>query len=68
MSTTREIRESAYAELLAKTLPRPIRSDAEHARTVQTLLALDEREHPSPEEEALAEVLIPCPAFHPPNR
>jgi HTH-type transcriptional regulator/antitoxin HigA len=57
MSTTVAIRDSAYAELLAKTLPRPIRSDAEHARITQTLLALDEREDPSPEEEALAEVL-----------
>jgi len=57
MSTNTGIRDSAYAELLAKALPRPIRSNAEHARVTQTLLALDEREDLSPEEEALAEVL-----------
>jgi HTH-type transcriptional regulator/antitoxin HigA len=57
MSTTTGIRDSAYAELLAKALPRPIRTAAEHARITRMLLALDEREDPSPEEEALAEVL-----------
>ncbi len=57
MSTTTAIRDSAYAELLANALPRPIRSDAEYARIAQTLLALDERADPSPEEEALAEIL-----------
>jgi HTH-type transcriptional regulator/antitoxin HigA len=57
MSTTTEIRDSVYAELLAKSLPWPIRTDVEHARSVEALLALDEREDLSPEEEALAEVL-----------
>ena len=57
MSTTTEIRDSVYAELLAKSLPRPIRTDAERARFAETLLALDERDDLSPEEEALAEVL-----------
>ena len=57
MSTTPAIRDLVYAELLAKSLPRPIRSDGEHARFAQTLLELDEREDLSPEEEALAEVL-----------
>jgi HTH-type transcriptional regulator/antitoxin HigA len=57
MSTTTEIRDSVYAEVLAKSLPRPIRSDAEHARVTETLLAFDEREDLSPEEEALAELL-----------
>jgi hypothetical protein len=57
MSTTTEIRDSVYAELLAKSLPRPIRTGAEHRRFTETLLALDEREDLSPEEEALAEVL-----------
>jgi len=42
---------------LAKSLPRPIRSDAEHERLTASLLALDERDDLSPEEEALAEVL-----------
>jgi HTH-type transcriptional regulator/antitoxin HigA len=57
MSTTTEIRDSIYAKLLAKSLPRPIRSEPEHARLTATLLALDERDDLSPEEEALAEVL-----------
>ena len=57
MSTTTEIRDSVYAEVLAKSLPRPIRTDLEHARFAETLLALDEREDLSPEEEALAELL-----------
>jgi HTH-type transcriptional regulator / antitoxin HigA len=57
MSATTEIRDSVYAKLPAKSLPRPIRTDAEHARLTASLLALDERDDLSPEEEALAEVL-----------
>jgi HTH-type transcriptional regulator/antitoxin HigA len=57
MSTTTEIRDSIYAKLLAKSLPRPIRSEAEHERLTAALLALDEHDDLSPEEEALAEVL-----------
>ncbi len=57
MSTAIEIKDSVYAKLLVKSLPRPIRTDAEHARIAQTLLALDEREDLSPEEDALAEML-----------
>ncbi len=57
MSTTTEIKDSVYAELLAKSLPRPIHSEAERARFATTLLALDDRDDLSPEEEALAEVL-----------
>jgi HTH-type transcriptional regulator / antitoxin HigA len=57
MSTTTEIRESVYAELLTKSLPRPIRSETERVRFAETLLALDDRDDLSPEEEALAEVL-----------
>lgn len=49
--------DSAYARLLVKSLPRPIRNEAEHARLTAMLLELDEREAPSQEEEALAEVL-----------
>lgn len=40
-----------------KSLPRPIHTKAEHARLTAMLLALDEREDLSPEEDALAEVL-----------
>jgi HTH-type transcriptional regulator/antitoxin HigA len=57
MSTANEITDSVYAELLAKSLPRPIRAETERARFAETLLALDERDDLSPEEEALAEVL-----------
>jgi HTH-type transcriptional regulator / antitoxin HigA len=57
MSTTIEIKDSAYAKLLAKSLPWPLHTAAEHARFMGILLQLDEREDLSPEEEALAEVL-----------
>ncbi len=46
--STIEIRDSVYAELLAKSLPRPIHSEAEHARLTEMLLRLDEREDLSP--------------------
>lgn len=48
---------SAYANLLVRILPRPIRTDQEHARLTHMLMELDELEKPSPEEEALAELL-----------
>jgi HTH-type transcriptional regulator/antitoxin HigA len=57
MSTTLEIRDSVYAKLLAKSLPKPIRTEEELARLTETLLELDEREDLPPEEEALAEIL-----------
>jgi len=57
MSTTTEIKDSVYAGLLAKSLPRPIRTEVEHGRLTQMLLELDEREDLPPEEEAMAEVL-----------
>ena len=57
MSTTTGINESAYRKLLAKSLPRPIRTGDELKRLTGMLLALDQREDLSPEEEALAEVL-----------
>lgn len=58
MTTTPEIRDVEYARLLTEVLPRPIQSESEHARLTQQLLALDERGDLSPEEQALAEVLI----------
>src|SRR5271156_2592446 len=57
MSTTIEIKDSVYGKLLAKSLPRPIHSEAEHALLTGMLLRLDEREDLSPEEQAPAEVL-----------
>ena len=57
MSATTAIKKSVYAALLEKSLPRPIRTDAELARVTRTLLALDERADLSREEETLAELL-----------
>ena len=57
MKTTAKIKDAVYAKLLAKSLPRPIRTETEHARLVEILLEFDEREDLSPEEEALAEVM-----------
>ena len=57
MSATLEIDDAAYRELLAKSLPRPIRTGEEHQRLTALLLELDEREGRTPEEDALAEVL-----------
>ncbi len=57
MSVTLEINDAVYRELLAKSLPRPIRTDGEHQRLTALLLELDERDNRTPEEDALAEVL-----------
>lgn len=57
MGTTIENKDSVYAKLLVKSLPRPIHSETEHARLMKALLELDERDDLSPEEEALADVL-----------
>lgn len=57
MNATTDIKDSVYAKLLAKSLPRPIRTVAEHQRLTERLLELDDRDDLSPEEEALAEVL-----------
>jgi HTH-type transcriptional regulator/antitoxin HigA len=57
MSTTLEMKDTTYAKLLVSSLPRPIRSEAEHARMVAILLDLDERGDLSPEEDALAEMV-----------
>ena len=57
MTITSELTESVYADLLARSLPQPIHSRAEHDRLTRILLQLDERDDLSPEEEALAELL-----------
>jgi hypothetical protein len=57
MSAAHQINHAAYAKLLVKALPQPIRDDREHARLTQMLLRLDESDGLKPEEEALAEVL-----------
>jgi hypothetical protein len=44
MSAATQIEDSVCAKLLARSLPRPIRTKAEHARISGLLLELDERE------------------------
>ena len=56
-TVTLDVNNKAYAKLLVKVLPQPIRDDREHARLTEMLLGLDERDDLTPEEEALAEVL-----------
>ena len=57
MDVLPQINETRYARLLAKTLPRPIRTEEENRRMTDLLLKLDEREDLSAEEEQLAEML-----------
>jgi len=57
MTSVPQINETRYAKLLAKTLPRPIRTKGENRRMTELLLKLDEREDLSAEEEQLAEML-----------
>jgi HTH-type transcriptional regulator/antitoxin HigA len=57
MSAAANFNPTVYARLLTKFLPKPIQSEAELKAATALLLELDERKDPSPEEEALAEVL-----------
>ena len=57
MTSLPQINETRYAKLLSKTLPGPIRTEAENRRMTALLLELDEREDLSAEEEQLAEML-----------
>jgi HTH-type transcriptional regulator/antitoxin HigA len=57
MSAATNFNPTVYARLLAKFLPKPVQSERELERATALLLALDERQDLSPEEEALAEVL-----------
>lgn len=56
-TTTVELDEKTYGQLLRRALPHVIRTDAELARLTAELLRLDEREDPAPEERELAELL-----------
>jgi hypothetical protein len=44
MSVTTEIEDSVYSKLLVQSLPKPIRTEAEHERLTALLLKLDEME------------------------
>lgn len=57
MTTTIELDEKTYGQLLRRTLPHVIRTDEELARLTEELLRLDEREEATPEEKELAELL-----------
>lgn len=57
MNSLPQINETRYARLLAKTLPRPIRTEQENRRMTELLLKLDERADLSAEEQQLAEML-----------
>jgi HTH-type transcriptional regulator/antitoxin HigA len=57
MSTTTDLDEKTYGQLLRRTLPHVVRTDAEHARLTDELMRLDEREDLTLEEQELAELL-----------
>ena len=56
-TTTIDLDEKTYGQLLGRTLPHVIHTDEESERLTNELLRLDERENPSPEEKELAELL-----------
>jgi HTH-type transcriptional regulator / antitoxin HigA len=56
-TTTIDLNEKTYGQLLRRTLPHVIRTEEEHDRLANELLRLDERENPSVEERELAELL-----------
>jgi HTH-type transcriptional regulator / antitoxin HigA len=51
------IDNASYGELLAKTLPRVIESDAENERLIAELETLDSLPQKTPEQESLAELI-----------
>ncbi|MBI1789025.1 MAG: helix-turn-helix domain-containing protein [Acidobacteria bacterium] len=57
MSKALAVDERRYARLLRQSLPRPIRTEREYEAMKQRLLAVDELDAPSPEQEELAELL-----------
>ena len=56
-STTLELNEKTYRQLLGRALPRVIRTEEECERLTNELMRLDERERLSLEEKELAELL-----------
>jgi HTH-type transcriptional regulator/antitoxin HigA len=56
-TTTIDLDEKSYGQLLRRALPHVIRTDQELARLTEELQRLDEREDPTPEEKELAELL-----------
>jgi len=56
-TTTINLNENTYRQLLGQTLPHVIHTDEEYERLTKELERLDEREGLSPEESELAELL-----------
>jgi len=56
-TTTVDLDEKAYGQLLRRALPHVIRTAEQHARLTGELLRLDQREDLTPEEQELAELL-----------
>ena len=56
-TTTIDLNEKTYRQLLGRALPHVIHTDEECERLTNELLRLDNREHPSIEEKELAELL-----------
>ncbi len=56
-TTTIDLDEKTYGQLLRRTLPHVIRTDEELVRLTDELMRLDERENLTPEEQELAELL-----------
>lgn len=56
-TTTVDLDEKSYGQLLRRTLPQVIRSEEEYDRLAKKLMSLDEQENLTPEEHELAELL-----------
>jgi HTH-type transcriptional regulator/antitoxin HigA len=56
-TTTIELDQKTYGQLLQRALPHVIRTEQDYERLSDELLRLDERKAPSPEERELAELL-----------
>jgi len=56
-TTTTDLNEKTYAQLLGRTLPHVIRTDEDLERLTDELMRLDDVKSPSPEEKELAELL-----------
>jgi HTH-type transcriptional regulator/antitoxin HigA len=56
-STTIDLDEKTYGQLLRRTMPHVIRTDEDCERLTSELLRLDERQNATPEEKELAELL-----------
>ena len=56
-TTTFDLDQKTYGQLLRRTLPHVIRTEEEYDRLANELMRLDESEEPTPEEREIAELL-----------